>query len=246
MANATNLPGIIGQVYEDRRNGDSGKLISRDEKCKTLTFQSDDGNSFVKSYSHFRSYMRKKADVPEEEIKEEAYAEAELTSVEVSEADAEKMEKNAKRKAKAAEKAKADVLSKEQKAQMSVESKASAYKKLCDVLDAYVESFKSNRVELSRRDYKNYCAIKICGRALITLYSRHKKDEVYVACATQMVTEPKHSMELRKCRHHSAKTTGTYTESHSIFFSELNDYLEELRPVIVEIVSFVKEKESEA
>lgn len=245
MASTTNLPGIIGQVYEDRRNGDSGKLISRDEKCKTLTFQSDDGNSFVKSYSHFRSYMRKKADVPEEEIKEEAYAEAELTPIEVSDADAEKMEKNAKRKQKAAEKVKAEVLSKEQKAYISADKKASAYAKLCDALDAYVESFKSNRVELSRRDYKNYCAIKICGRALITLYSRSKKDEVYVACATQMVTEPKHTMELRKCRHHSAKTTGTYTESHSIYFSELNDYLEELRPVIIEIVSYKEEKESE-
>ena len=245
MATKTNetLPGIIGQCYEDRRNGESGVLVSRDTKCKTMNYQRADGTEFVRSYSHFRSYMRKKAEVPEETIKEEAYAEAELTPIEVSEEDAVKMEKNAKRKAKASEKAKAEVISKEKKSQMCAENRALAYVKLCDALEKYVASFNSNRVELSRRDYKNYCAIKICGRALITLYSRHKKDEVYIACASQMVTEPKHTMELRKCRHHSAKTTGTYTESHSIYFNELDAYLEELRPVIVEIVSYVKERE---
>ena len=100
------LVGIIGQKYEDRRNGQSGILISRDEKCKTLTFESSDGKSFNKSYSGFRSYMRKKDDKPAEEVKAEAYEEAELTSIEVSEEDAKKMEKNAKRKEHKAEKQK--------------------------------------------------------------------------------------------------------------------------------------------
>ena len=243
MANATNLPGIIGQVYEDRRNGDSGKLISRDEKCKTLTFQSDDGNSFVKSYSHFRSYMRKKADVPEEEIKEEAYAEAELTSVEVSEADAVKMEKNAKRKAKAAEKAnKSEV----KKAIISDEDKEKIYEDMINTIQSFVDSFNNASITCSRRDYKKSCSIKIKGRSMMICYSRAKNQSVYITSIPQFVSDINHSVTLKNNRHHDAKTANYRTESYVIEASDLKANLEDLRESIVEIVSFVKEKESEA
>ena len=247
MATKTNetLPGIIGQCYEDRRNGEFGILVSRDTKCKTMNYQREDGTEFVRSYSHFRSYMRKKADAPAESIKEEAYAEAELTSIEVSDEDAVKMEKNAKRKAKAEQKAEEAKNSKEIKAKVSAELKEKSYADMCKVLDDYVDSFNSNRVECKHRDYKNYCVVNIAGRSLISFYSRHKKREVYIVCASQLVTEPKHTMVLQKCKHHSVKSAGVFTESHTINFEELKDYLEELRPVLIEIISYVKTKESE-
>lgn len=51
--------GIIGQVYEDRRNGKSGTLVSRDDKCKTLMFRAADGSHFTASFSMFKTNMRK-------------------------------------------------------------------------------------------------------------------------------------------------------------------------------------------
>ena len=244
MANATNLPGIIGQVYEDRRNGDSGKLISRDEKCKTLTFQSDDGNSFVKSYSHFRSYMRKKADVPEEEIKEEAYAEAELTSVEVSEADAEKMEKNAKRKAKAAEKVEETKIRK-QKESMSEEDKTDAYERMIDTVEQFVDSFNNPAILCKRRDYKKSCTLKVLGISLLSIYSRPKMDKIYIMSVPQLIANVKHSVTLSDMKHHD-KCQTKRTESYIIATSDLKANLEDLREAIIEIVSYKEEKESEA
>ena len=71
--------GVIGQTYEDRRNKRIGKLVSRDEKCKTLMFLAPSGKHFMTSYSGFRSNMRKvdvevsveiSDDVPETESNE--------------------------------------------------------------------------------------------------------------------------------------------------------------------------------
>lgn len=244
MANATNLPGIIGQVYEDRRNGDSGKLISRDEKCKTLTFQSDDGNSFVKSYSHFRSYMRKKADVPEEEIKEEAYAEAELTSIEVSDADAEKMEKNAKRKQKTAEKVE-EAKTRKQKESMSEEDVSNYFNSMVDVVKDFVESFNSPLISYKSRDYKKACVFKVCGKSLMILYARPSRSTVYITSVPQFITEVKHSVDLQEIKHHSAKTVSQRSESYIVSISDLKANLEDLREAIIEIVSYKEEKESE-
>lgn len=53
-------PGIIGQMYENRRKpGEFGVLESRDEKYKTLMFRDSEGKSFAIAYSSFRSNWRK-------------------------------------------------------------------------------------------------------------------------------------------------------------------------------------------
>lgn len=244
MASTTNLPGIIGQVYEDRRNGESGVLVSRDTKCKTMLYHRADGTAFVRSYSHFRSYMRKKADVSEEEIKEEAYAEAELTSIEVSDADAEKMEKNAKRKQKAAEKAnKSEV----KKIIISDEDKENIYEDMINTIQSFVDSFNNASITCSRRDYKKSCSIKVKGRSMMICYSRAKNQSVYITSIPQFVSDIKHSVTLKNNRHHDAKTANYRTESYVIDASDLRANLEDLRESIVEIVSFIREeKESEA
>lgn len=57
---ATNSePGIIGQMYEDRKSKKRGVLESRETKYKTLMFRAEDGSSFNITYSTFRSNWRK-------------------------------------------------------------------------------------------------------------------------------------------------------------------------------------------
>lgn len=57
---ATNSePGIIGQMYEDRKSKKRGVLESRETKYKTLMFRADDGSSFNITYATFRSNWRK-------------------------------------------------------------------------------------------------------------------------------------------------------------------------------------------
>lgn len=63
--------GIIGQMYEDRRTKKVGKLVERDEKYKTLLFESEDGKSFNVSFGGFKSNWRKyeSVEATEESIK---------------------------------------------------------------------------------------------------------------------------------------------------------------------------------
>lgn len=241
--NETKTLGIIGQVYEDRRNGVSGRLISRDEKCKTLMFQSADGNTFVKSNSHFRSYMRKKSEEDVEVIKEEAYAEAELTPIEVSDEDAVKMEKNAERKAKAKERAEAEATPKPKKERMSDEAKSEIYESMISTVSKFVESFNNDSVECKRRDYKQACSLKVLGKSLLIFYIRTSKATVYVRSVPQLVSEVKHSVTLTDNKHHSAKTASARTESYSVALSDLEQNLEDLREAIIEIISYKKESE---
>lgn len=58
--NATvNEPGIIGQMYEDRKSKKRGVLESREPKYKTLMLRDADGKSFNITYSTFKSNWRK-------------------------------------------------------------------------------------------------------------------------------------------------------------------------------------------
>ena len=60
--NATvNEPGIIGQMYEDRKSKKRGVLESRESKYKTLMLRDDEGKSFNITYSTFKSNWRKYA-----------------------------------------------------------------------------------------------------------------------------------------------------------------------------------------
>lgn len=53
------VPGIIGQMYEDRKTKKRGVLESREEKYKTLMLRADDGKSFNITYATFKSNWRK-------------------------------------------------------------------------------------------------------------------------------------------------------------------------------------------
>lgn len=52
-------PGIIGQMYEERKSNRLGVLESRDEKFRTLMMRDKEGKSFNINYSTFRSNWRK-------------------------------------------------------------------------------------------------------------------------------------------------------------------------------------------
>lgn len=94
--------GVMGQKYSDRRTGKSGVLIDRDEKYKTLTFQSDDGKTFNISYSTFHSTWKKVKEAEEtstETTNEEATVEpVEETSTVEPEPEAEDKPKNKSKK----------------------------------------------------------------------------------------------------------------------------------------------------
>ena len=57
--NVTNEPGIIGQMYEDRKTKKRGVLEERQSKFKTLMMRDEDGKSFNITYSTFKSNWRK-------------------------------------------------------------------------------------------------------------------------------------------------------------------------------------------
>ena len=241
----TTLPGIIGQCYEDRRNGESGVLVSRDTKCKTMNYQRADGTAFVRSYSHFRSYMRKKAEASAEEIKEEAYAEAELTPIEVSDEDAVKMEKNAKRKANAEKKAEEEkeaTKARKQKESMSEEDKSNAYESMVDIVKSFADSFNNPTILCQRRDYKKSCTLKVLGISLLSMYSRPKADKIYILSVPQLIANIKHSVTMLEMKHHDNCKTKR-TESYNIATSDLKANLEDLREAIIEIISYKEESE---
>lgn len=54
-----NEPGIIGQMYEDRKSHKIGVLESRNSKYKTLMMRAEDGSSFNITFATFRSNWRK-------------------------------------------------------------------------------------------------------------------------------------------------------------------------------------------
>lgn len=74
--------GIIGQMYEDRRTKKVGKLVERDDKYKTLLFETADGKTFNVSFGGFKSNWRKCAE-PEQTVEEA------MVEVEIAPADAE-------------------------------------------------------------------------------------------------------------------------------------------------------------
>lgn len=243
MKSTNDEVGIIGQVYEDRRNGKSGRLVSRDTKYKTLAFEPVEGKPFLQAtctYSTFRSNLRKVNTDGPVETKEEAYAEVELTEQELTADEAEKIEKKAERKAKRARKA-AEAAEKEAKA--ISQRKLDGYNSLLLAVMKYVESFGNLGVQVAENPYKCACGVKINGRLMLMMYSRAKKQEVYCVTLPQLASSVQHNVELFKCKHHNAKTTGHFTESHSIHFTDLNEYLEEYREAFIEVLSFVKESE---
>jgi len=230
-ANTKELVGIIGQMYEDRRNGDSGRLISRDEKCKTLSFESENGKTFVKSYSHFKSYMRKKADVAPEEVKEEAYAEAELTKVEVSEADAEKMIKNAKRKENKAKK-EADEKAKAEKPAKKPKELSTFYADAVTLVTGYIESFSNPNLSFAVEPKKRVCKIKHLGDVVLHLWCKSRTNEYsFWLRENEFDALDKSDFNGYKVVRHD----GGYARNIEITMTEgVNDFLEKLRPVIIE------------
>lgn len=232
--------GVIGQVYEDRRTHESGKLISRDEKCKTLTFESENGRTFVKTYSTFRSNFRKISDIITEDVKEEAYAEAELTSIELTEDEAAKAERKIARKEKQEAKAKEA----EEKI-ISARSKRveDGYAYVLSVVKEFVDSFNNIQVEYIAWDYKKCVRLKVRNKLLMAFYSRSKMREVYVVSVPQLFPSIQPTVDVFKCKHHSAKSANGMTETFSIKFDDLAQLLQDYKEAIIEILSYVKESE---
>ena len=109
--NETQVVGIIGQMYEDRKSKRVGVLESREEKYKTLMLRDKEGKSFNITYSTFRSNWRK---YNGEEIIQ--------TSTQVSEERAE--EKRTEKRNKETVERKSEVV------KMSTDDKVKAYKSL--------------------------------------------------------------------------------------------------------------------
>lgn len=114
-------PGIIGQMYEERKTGRKGVLESRESKYKTLMMRDDKGETFNIVYSTFRSNWRKYTG--EEVIQ---------TSTQVEEAKTEEK--------KRAEESKKVVESKSEVVKMTTEEKVKKVKALDDVVCNKIES----------------------------------------------------------------------------------------------------------
>ena len=240
--NTSNEIGVIGQVYEDRRTGKSGKLILRDAKCKTLTFESDDGKPFAVTFNSFRSNMRKKQTQSSEELVAEAYAEAEITSEVLTDDEAKKIEKKIERKERKERKAQEEETN---KANDRLARQSDAYDRLKSVVRTFTESFNNPFISVTNREYKHSCALKVRGRIMMVMYSRPKADEVYVVCVPQFISAVSRSVEILKSKHHTAKTAGQLTEVYSVAFRDLAQLLEDHREAIIEILSYVKEESEE-
>lgn len=157
--------GIIGQMYEDRRTKKTGKLIERDEKYKTLLFESPDGKTFNTSYGTFKSNYRK-CEMPKEEIIEEIEQVEDVKKVEpVCEENTEEPVKKPRKKRAEAE-------------------LSELYVSTTMCLLAYAESFKNPAIQIKSIPKKNINYIKAGRRRIVDVTSR-LRDNTYIVCMSE-------------------------------------------------------------
>ena len=209
--------GTIGQIYEDRRTHKRGKLLERDEKYKTLLLEADDGKSFNITYGGFKSNWRK-VDEPVQTI-EEALEEVEVSAeiaepvVEISVSDKHKSEK-------------------QKFAKKTTEAKSMS--DFADIFNSFVASFNSEKVSTkivtNRKGKSDYATVILGRNRLVELYLRSRGN--FWIIMPEFVYTQKKTVELSNV---TAKTKGKI--SCAIEWESLGQFLEDLRPLIVEILS---------
>ena len=232
--------GVIGQVYVDRRNGKVYKLVGRDRKYKTLSLESENGTSIAMTFSTFRNYLSKKPDTDPDVIKEEAYSEPEITSQELTDVEASRLERKEARRVKKEQKAQED----EEKAIRKREEKTDSYfNKMLDVIAEYTDSFSNPNFGYKFSEKKHTVSIKLNKRTPVVFYARSQFQEVYVVCVPQIMQNVRPSVNIFKCKSHNAKTTGALSESYSIKIEDLPKLLEDHKELFIEILAYKKESE---
>lgn len=156
--------GIIGQIYEDRRTKKTGKLIERDEKYKTLLFESPDGKTFNTSYGTFKSNYRKYESAGEQTTEVEKIEEVAETEHKVVEVTEESVKKPRKKRAEA--------------------ELSELYVSTTMCLLAYAESFKNPAVQIKSIPKKNINYIKAGRRRIVDVTSR-LRDDTYIVCMSE-------------------------------------------------------------
>lgn len=153
--NATvNEPGIIGQMYEDRKSKKRGVLESRESKYKTLMLRDDEGKSFNITYSTFKSNWRKYA------------------GEEVVQTSTQKEETKAEEK-KAVETAKKVVEKKSETVKMSTEEKVKKVHAVDDVISAKLE----NSALKTTRTSKGCIVVRFKKRTLFEIWVKFNLDK---------------------------------------------------------------------
>ena len=202
--------GVVGQVYEDRRTKKKGKLVSRDEKFKTLLMESEDGKSFNISYGGFKSNWRS-IDVPVETIEEA------MKEVEVPEEKPKEKPKTKKVKV----------------AKTPVSETLEGY---LTVFETFIRSFNSDKMSLNimmeRKSARKspYVTVKIGNSAIATLYLR-TSGYFRVIMQEVVYSHVKWSVKFPKV------VSNNKNVNCRLMCEDLGRFLEDTRPFIVEVLS---------
>lgn len=214
--------GIVGQIYEDRRTKKRGKLVERDEKYKTLLMESDDGKSFNITYGGFKSNWRK----VDEEIPtvEEALQEVEVPA-EIIKNDEDKIVNNVKP-------VKTEKKTRDQK---NVSTEHKSISDFEEVFNKFVTSFNSEKVSVqiakNRKGNKSDFAIIMLGmNRFVEFYLRARG--YFWLIMPEFVYARKWSVKL-----FDQVSKIKNKMSCKVSWEELEQFLEDLRPVVVDILS---------
>lgn len=221
--------GIIGQMYEDRRTKKCGKLISRDEKCKTMMFEAPDGKCFISSYSSFKSNMRKKIENEEEVIKE-AYEDA-LVQEDIlsSTDDSVAVEEDISTESEEVELAE-PVHRKAHKPHRVSEITENVTLKLLD----FAKSFNNPRVNLTVRTAKRLNMLFVDKRAVFDLYPVNRKNQFKCFIKEDVYRDTDWDLEFVEVFRHP-----TYSKPICVYgnYADFDKFLEKLRPYVIERLS---------
>ena len=210
--------GIIGATYEDRRNGRIGKLISRDEKCKTLMFEAPEGKNFITSYSGFRSNMRKK-DI-------EISAESSNDVPETVPTETEIVQENTEKPVKKAKKEKTD--------DSLFESSVEMYTDMLSKVSNYVDTFKNKRLKIFSRPEKRMVGIVADKRGhVVDFGSIFRDSQVKMFITEEDYLNRKWTADIDAVYKHV-----TYSKPMCVYvsYTQFETLLEDIRPIIVDLL----------
>lgn len=231
--------GTIGLLYENRKNKKQGKLVSIDEKYKTMTMESEDGSSFNISFATFKSGWRQVKDSTEVPV---------ATPVEnaVAEEKSKKEKKEKKPKKESAGKATKKEKAEKKPARTHEESEAMRkdFRNETDaIVKEFLDGFNSKVFTVKINVAKNRYEILANGRAFIHLYMSYLKRRHRVFMKTELYRAVDWTEKSGISR---AETTifENYSLPTSFYMSadNLAGMLHDMQPVIEEVLVDLEEK----
>lgn len=218
--------GTIGQIYEDRRTKKKGKLIERDNKFKTLLMESEDGKSFNITFGGFKSNWRK-VDEPEQTVEEAMQEEVPEEQITV--------------KTPVKRKSANHSVKKKPKTTIQKDDVNPAFEEAIKVLVNYVDTFNSDKLNVSPKFDRDFIAVKIGLRKFIEVFRRQRTDHYTIACKEDVAKMVNNLKYVHGVNYYKTRKPLNYAFNVSI--DDFDTFLEDFRPFVVNMLSRVVEED---